>query len=92
MTKSVTRALNFVSPLEKLRRRLRLSTTAVGAACGIDQSTYFRIEKGAGASREMAERIAQYFDDKHGAFLTELHILYPERYPNFLEERKRAKA
>mgnify|MGYP000511679005 CR=1 FL=1 len=86
------RALPNDSPLRKLRLKLDLTTTAVAAACEIDQSTYFNIERGAGTSRDTAERIAKYFDEEHNAFITELHILYPERYPNFLEERKRAKA
>lgn len=69
------------TPLKKTRELLRLKQYAVAEACGISQPVYSRIEAGvAAASPENAAAIARYF----GGAVNEMHILYPERFPDFL--------
>lgn len=65
------------TPLKTLRVKKGLTTTAVAAKVGIDQGTYWRIENGAGTTPETAEKIARYFAADG---LTEIHVLYPERF------------
>ena len=77
------------TPLRKLRKQRGMSTTEVGAALGLDQSTYSRIETTGKTTPETAAKIAEYFGRE---WITELHILYPERYPDFMEQGSLAKA
>jgi putative transcriptional regulator len=73
-----------MTPLRKLRKQRGLSTTEVGAAIGVDQSTYSRIETTGKTSAETAAKIVDYFGR---AFITELHVLYPDRFPDFMMEQ-----
>jgi transcriptional regulator with XRE-family HTH domain len=73
-----------MTPLRKLRKQRGLSTTEVGAAIGVDQSTYSRIETTGKTTPERAAMIVAYFGGP--GFITELHVLYPERFPDFMEQ------
>lgn len=77
------------TPLRKLRKLRGLSTTVVAAAVELDQSTYSRIEASGATSRETAAKIADYFGRE---WITELHILFPDRYPDFMEQGSFSKA
>lgn len=69
------------TPLRKIRKTLRLKQYDVATACGIPQPTFSKIESGTvTATPENAAAIAKHF----GGAVTELHILYPERFPDFL--------
>ena len=72
------------TPLRTLREARGLTATQVASAVGMVQSSYTRIENGLGASPESAARIAEYFGRD---FITELHILYPERYTGSTQDR-----
>jgi hypothetical protein len=50
---------------------------------GITQSSYCKIERGDRARPEAAEKIVAYF----GPPLTEEMVLYPDRFPRFLEPK-----
>jgi transcriptional regulator with XRE-family HTH domain len=66
-----------MSPLRAERERRDLSATSVAHAVGTTQSHYSKVENcKAQASPELAAKLAAYF----GHALTELQILYPERY------------
>lgn len=66
------------SPLRRLRLSRGLSLRDVANAVGADDSSISRIETGKQKpSPELAQRIVEYFGSRR---LTELHILYPERY------------
>jgi transcriptional regulator with XRE-family HTH domain len=59
------------------RRRRNLTQMEVAAACGLTQSFYGKIEtREASPSPETAEKIARFF----GHEVTEMQLLYPERY------------
>lgn len=73
------------TPLKSLRSQRGLTTVAVANAVGIDQGTYWRIENGAGTTPDTAAKIVRFFGDHS---LTELHILYPERYTAPAKRRK----
>jgi transcriptional regulator with XRE-family HTH domain len=77
------------TPLRILREKRGLTTTQVADAVGVNQGHYSRIENGQGGSPEMAARIAEYFGRE---FITELHILYPERYASEPPKKARAAA
>lgn len=68
--------LTVDTPLRKLRIRKGLTQREVAQAVGLDQGHYCRIERGEQVSPDSAAAIAGYF----GKAITELHILYPERY------------
>jgi putative transcriptional regulator len=71
-----------MTPLQQVRERRKLSRKELAAALQIDYTHLFRVEKGdSQASPELAERIALYF----GHEVTELQILYPERYQTDLK-------
>jgi putative transcriptional regulator len=78
-----------MTPLRRLRKQRGLSTTEVGAAIGVDQSTYSRIETTGKTTPETAAKIVAYFGP---GFITELHVLYPDRYPDFGEQGGFSKA
>lgn len=66
------------TPLRAERERRGLHAIDVARALEIDQSHYSKIENGKlTPTPKVAERIALYF----GHAVTELQILYPERYP-----------
>jgi transcriptional regulator with XRE-family HTH domain len=63
--------------LRKARLKRGETTYEVAAKVGVSQAQYHRVETGmSGASRELAERLARHFGDA----VTEMEILYPERY------------
>lgn len=68
--------MNNDTPLRKARKAKKLTLLQVASAIGIDNGSLSRIEKGNGCSPATAAKLAAYFE---GA-LTELEILYPERY------------
>ena len=66
------------TPLRIERKRRGLLALEVAQSLKIDQSYYSKIELGKLApSPEVAEKIALHF----GHAVTEMQILYPERYP-----------
>jgi transcriptional regulator with XRE-family HTH domain len=67
------------TPLKKLRRQRGLTLQHVATAVGIDTGNLSRIERGSQRSPEMAERIVNWFGRDA---ISELEILYPERYEN----------
>ena len=67
------------TPLKKLRESWGVTQRTVADSIGVDQSTYAKIEGGAKAQADTAERIAKYF----GSAITEQMILFPERYPDY---------
>jgi len=65
------------TPLRLARERHGLTIVQVSASAGIDPGNLSRIERGVQVpSLELAERLAKQFEGE----LTELQILYPERY------------
>ncbi len=65
------------TPLKQVRISLGHTQEAVASAVGIKQPFYSRIENGEGTpSPETAAKIARYF----GHRISELQILFPERY------------
>ena len=64
------------TPLKRARIRRNLTQLAVADATGIRQGYFSRLENGEAPSPETAAKLAAYF----GGELTELEILYPERY------------
>ena len=65
------------TPLKRIRKRRGLTQRVVAEAAGIRPAYYCRVENGVStASAEVAAKIALYF----GGMLTELEILYPERF------------
>lgn len=66
-----------MSPLRSLRYSRNLSIDTVAKACGTNIGNLSRIERGVHrASPLLAEKLVRYF----GYAVTEIHILYPERY------------
>ena len=72
------------TPLKVLREARGLSQAAMAKKIKMEQSTYCRIEQGEGCSRKNAEKITKYF----GGLITELHVLYPARYPNYQQGQR----
>jgi transcriptional regulator with XRE-family HTH domain len=65
------------TPLRKIRRFRGMSQMQVAARVGINQSHFSKIERGdVKPTPEVAEKLARFF----GHAITELEILYPERY------------
>lgn len=70
------------TPLRKARRDTGRSLNEVAEAVGTDPSNLSRIERGDHApSTELAARLASYY----GHRVTEMQILYPDRYGNELK-------
>lgn len=65
------------TPLRKLREERGLTTIKVAREIQIDQGHYSRIERDGKCSREVAQKIVDFFGRE---WITELHVLYPERY------------
>ncbi len=62
-------------PIQKAREKAKLSQSALAKRCGVTQSIISRIELGKmRAGTDLAERLAKTLR------LSELVILYPERY------------
>lgn len=76
----------MATPLRKIREAMGLKQNAVAAAVGLDQTTYSRIEGGKSyrAGADNAEKISRYF----GGAVTEIHILFPERFPEFMAKHE----
>jgi len=69
------------TPLSRLRDAVGVTTTEVSKAIGLNTGNISRLENGHNRpSPETAEKLVRYFN---GA-LTELHLIYPERYPNWI--------
>ena len=67
------------SPLRKIRKRHLKTLEEIAGALGVTQPHLSRIENGQmKASPELAERLAKHF----GYAITEIEILYPERFSN----------
>lgn len=67
-----------MTPLRFEREKRRISQIEVAKAINIDQSHYSKIELGKlRTTPEIAERLALYF----GYSISEIQILYPERFP-----------
>ena len=65
------------SLLLQARKRRRLTQEEVAAGCGLTQSYYGKLElRQASPSPETAAKIATFF----GHEITEMQLLYPERY------------
>ncbi|CAH0447276.1 hypothetical protein LMG10661_03342 [Ralstonia syzygii subsp. syzygii] len=71
------------SPLQLARERRNLTIVQVSVAAGIDPGNLSRIERGCQTpSTEVAARLAQFFEYA----VTEIEILYPERYTEKLDQ------
>jgi transcriptional regulator with XRE-family HTH domain len=65
------------SPLKQARLRRNITLNEVSAAIGASTGNLSRIENGLQKARpKLAEKLARYF----GHEITEIQILYPERY------------
>jgi putative transcriptional regulator len=70
-----------LTPLRKLRRSLGLSLETVAQGVGSDTGNLSRIETGEQvAGHVLAERLCKFY----GTGITELHIIYPERYVDYM--------
>lgn len=65
------------TPLKRLRKARGMTGATVAEAIGISNAQYSRIERGDPTSPETAEKLVEYFVGG----ITEMEILYPERYP-----------
>jgi transcriptional regulator with XRE-family HTH domain len=67
------------SPLRKLRKSHGMTLSHVAIGVQVDPATLSRIERCEQVpSIELAERLARFFQGE----ISELHILYPSRYPS----------
>ncbi|MCL2656124.1 MAG: helix-turn-helix domain-containing protein [Betaproteobacteria bacterium] len=65
------------TPLRLARERRELTIVQISAETGIDPGNLSRIERGCQTpSTKVAERLAKFFNNE----VTELQILFPERY------------
>lgn len=65
------------TPLRLARERREMTIVQVSTATGIDPGNLSRIERGCQTpSKDVAEKLAKFFDNE----VTEIQILYPERY------------
>lgn len=71
-----------MTPLRKLREKRGYSLRYVAAACSINVGNYSRLERGLkNCSPEVAARLVSFFSqDVKRKPITELEILFPERY------------
>jgi transcriptional regulator with XRE-family HTH domain len=71
------------TPLRRTRIKKGLTLLNLSGPLGIDPGNLSRIERGIqAASPELAEKISKYFENE----ITELEVLYPERYPEKQEK------
>ena len=66
------------TPLKRLRAQRGLTLQEVAAAVNSDTGNISRIENGKQQSADLAEKLVEFFGK--GA-ISELEILYPDRYP-----------
>jgi transcriptional regulator with XRE-family HTH domain len=79
--------MNNFTPLRMIREQRGVTLAQVSIATGIDVGKLSRLERGkVSASPEDAAKLAHYF----GHAVTELEILYPERYASRGEQTKLA--
>lgn len=77
MRTSHTKSPPMETPLRRLRKARNLTADQVGAAVGCNGSQIIRAELGVAASVKLAAKLADYYGRE---FISELHILYPQRY------------
>lgn len=69
--------MSKTTPLRRVRLQRGLSIKEVADGAGVDVGNLSRLERGQlGASKQTAEQLARYY----GHAVTEMQILYPERY------------
>jgi putative transcriptional regulator len=74
------------TPLKTIRKKRGLKLKDVSAAVETDTGNLSRIENGVQtASKDLAEKLAKYF----GHEVTEMQIIYPERYVSLIEAEDR---
>tara|TARA_B100000795_G_scaffold70697_1_gene49655 strand:- start:6937 stop:7155 length:219 start_codon:yes stop_codon:yes gene_type:complete len=64
------------SPLRQIRIEKGLSLKEVSASVGTTHGHLSRIERGDTTTRELAQKLSDFFDKK----ISEMEILYPERF------------
>jgi transcriptional regulator with XRE-family HTH domain len=74
---------SYLTPLRKLRTALGLDGKTVADACGLEQSTYSKLENDPDyvTSARSAQAIVEYF----GGALTLDHVLFPSDHPDYLK-------
>lgn len=73
------------TPLSRIRNAVGVTTTEISKVIGLNTGNISRLENGHNRpSPETAEKLVAYFN---GA-LTELHLIYPERFPDWLPTEK----
>lgn len=78
-------SLKAETPLGKLLRAVGLTTTDVSSVIGLNTGNISRLENGINRpSPETAEKLSAFF---RGA-LTEIHLIYPERFPDWVPAEK----
>lgn len=65
------------TPLRRARNARGLTLEQLSSGVNLDPATISRIERGETCSADAAERLAAFFGENT---ITELEILYPERY------------
>lgn len=73
------------TPLRRLRESRKQTLKDVSSALDIDTGNLSRIERGLQVSPDVAAKLVNYFGRQH---ISELEILYPERYPEDRKERR----
>jgi putative transcriptional regulator len=66
------------TPLRRLRLRRQKSLDEVAAAIGVHNSTLSRIERGGETTAKVAADLVKFY----GQDITEMEILYPDRFPS----------
>lgn len=83
------------APLRRIIASHGLTEGKVADEIGIDRGHFNRLCKGASAGRKVAERIVEYFDNLAGGKgkggITEMELIYPERYMADPEKKKEEK-
>jgi transcriptional regulator with XRE-family HTH domain len=76
------------TPLQRLREKRGKTLEEVAAAVEIDTGNLSRIERGKQKSVAMATKLVEYYGV---GSISELEILYPERYPEPATPPKKSK-
>jgi transcriptional regulator with XRE-family HTH domain len=80
MARKAENPLSFQTPLGKLRRAIGLTTVELGAMVGMDNGWISKLENGLNRPSPLAaEKICAVFRGE----LTEMHLIYPERYKSW---------
>lgn len=73
----INKETDMQTPLRKVRLEQKLTISEVASAINFDAGNLSRLERGIqAASLEIAEKLANFYRGK----ITELEILYPQRY------------